>query len=1565
MPTNTYPITTGESSLTERILQLEVIFIPVGTFTDIDRLVNITIVNGTMVQNTTPFNYVTGGGCYIEIVDMIADPVVIFWDPTGLWIEGFSVVNPVLYTYTRTATGVPLLKKYAPLHNFLDPGKDINDDRNYNSPFTTLKLNLTEKSIVDLKLQPSYDGSVNMIFTDDSNPMRIVNSRFAVDESGMFVDLIDRRAKKDANTYNEVNFHQTELIPRTIGIPTLTFDGVIPGGILPGGGYRYFFKYVNADGAETDIIEESRLVSVHEGDTTLNAMGVIGAPTTKSVSFSLSDLDQSFYGIVVYYTVSTGEVDSVDTAHKILSTFIIENDGTCKIVHTGYEQVSLVNIETLSLTFSIISQSKTLDVVNNRLLVGNTEAKDVYDEELAVAAASLKIEESSFDILQHSKVDYATKLTKEENYSNPDFIYDKLGYWKGETYELGAVFISDTGLSPVYPLQGLDFSGGAAVYDPTFVGGIYKGFVKDGQNSLGIYRTENRSDLWTYAADKLTFSGTNLQVDITNLLSQVADPSKITGFFFVRRPRKKDALLQGLLTTVAAVPIETKFGSEYEISEFGNYCGVGVTSDVCKGNVKFVPAPMGIMPFGVEEVDTQIVSTIPFLDQNGANVETTSVFTSATVTLSSVAGLEVGDTLKFLGYCSRTVAVINAGAGTVTLSSAPAPVPPSGTTVQIGNVGTGVSTDFYIKAPIKDYSQLKAWSFYSPDLACAPSYFASLLNGSKVGLWCGRQAFTSEQINVTSTHTAPIGLNSVLYHRIISAIGAPSNLTGDVSAIACYVDTGAIGMAPKGFSGSTDRNLYCYWGYAVGSTSLTKANILTKIAAATTTFSSGNPIGKPLAYRPGNALAYGSYVGLKLNGYDGVSLDNLSADAGIDVGKNTNAYISLLNVGSLGSPYTDPQLGYLSSLYSSTDGTIIDIESWKSRYLGDEDTEYIAITKRFRTADYFTGNALTVGINPIIPIFGGDCFLGMAWKQVYYPLGIAEAPQTNDVTAYKTTRRSLGLLPYGYAIPVPGQANFNFNIRSKERVDTREFAVYGTDRSFLPLKGRDTIRGNRQFETGLYNHGYDATSRSADKQFRLNLNAPFYRFRYPNRVYASSVAAENNFVNGFTDFKGLNFKDYNSDLGALTKLIALNNVLIAVFQSGISQIGVDERSQVSSDTGGVYVDAAQVLSRANVINSNYGSDHLTAVCASNNFVYGVDLARKKVWRTNGQATTALEIISDLRIQNKLGSISSELIDILLGDISNRWLNVYSHFDSKKNELYFSFVVRDPGNSEEGNKTRTLVFNETLNLWICETDDVRKFVFQSAEDRYAFASVVGKYHSIYKYQIQSQADVDPDKDVFGEYNKFYENIYDMYYDYHVVDEQALYKIINNITIVGNNSLPTKITYRSDHNPETIQTLKPYTNIRYAMYGVTSTPVTVSGTTGTQILTLSEPVANVYGTETPLSYGHFVSIIDPDDNHTVYRYVVISYDGNVTLTIDKLLTREIVSQPLWYGYYYPHRLSDSTFEESYGVISCEFNKIPYGISPAKLRGKWMRFRHTYEGTAPVYISGIITDYGISLS
>ena len=69
----------------------------------------------------------------------------------------------------------------------------------------TEKLNFDLEHPVEIEVQPSYDGSVNLILNDDKNIPRLINSRFSVREKDTY-EIVVRIGENDTNIYNSKTF---------------------------------------------------------------------------------------------------------------------------------------------------------------------------------------------------------------------------------------------------------------------------------------------------------------------------------------------------------------------------------------------------------------------------------------------------------------------------------------------------------------------------------------------------------------------------------------------------------------------------------------------------------------------------------------------------------------------------------------------------------------------------------------------------------------------------------------------------------------------------------------------------------------------------------------------------------------------------------------------------------------------------------------------------------------------------------------------------------------------------------------------------------------------------------------------------------------------------------------------------------------------------------------------------------------------------------------------------------------------------------------------------------------
>jgi hypothetical protein len=144
-------------------------------------------------------------------------------------------------------------------------------------------INITEP--ITLQTEVMYDDSVNLIITDEVNPLKMVNSRFYQTSTTTY-EVADRKGNLDTNIYSEENFKiEAGLIKTVRTISTVDFLGIEDGGNMKVGNYTFYFKLADADGNESDFIAESGRVVCHIG--TINSPKSIRGGLLDENSFKL------------------------------------------------------------------------------------------------------------------------------------------------------------------------------------------------------------------------------------------------------------------------------------------------------------------------------------------------------------------------------------------------------------------------------------------------------------------------------------------------------------------------------------------------------------------------------------------------------------------------------------------------------------------------------------------------------------------------------------------------------------------------------------------------------------------------------------------------------------------------------------------------------------------------------------------------------------------------------------------------------------------------------------------------------------------------------------------------------------------------------------------------------------------------------------------------------------------------------------------------------------------------------------------------------------------------------
>lgn len=446
------------------------------------------------------------------------------------------------------------------LFGYSDTGNltyDYKPFRNLNkNGLTDLRLNALNSEIaidkpIEMDIEAAYDGSVNIIFTDRKNPPKLINSRFALTSSTTF-KITDREGAIDTNIYTEENFvNESSLIKRIRHIPKLEYLGLGDGGKMSVGNYTFYFKYADADGNMTDFVSESGKVICHIGtiDTPSSIRGgQMEENSEKIINFKLSNIDQAYQYIIVYYTKSSGDgVSEIIQSYFIEDKFKIIGEST-SISITGYENHLKIEDSEINLRYALFNSVNTITRAQNMTFVGGIDNN--YEEFSELEKLSLLItpkiyREEDIGLLDKLYKDISASQNKYEYYNTKN-IYYRLGYWDEEIYRFGIVYIlNDYSLSPVFNIRGI-----LELEDTTNFGTISTSDIINEDYSIGQTTHNSKGTVRIISSDPLiTETSTIKPIGIEFIIDESArtELKKISkGFFIVRQQRIPTILTQGV-----------------------------------------------------------------------------------------------------------------------------------------------------------------------------------------------------------------------------------------------------------------------------------------------------------------------------------------------------------------------------------------------------------------------------------------------------------------------------------------------------------------------------------------------------------------------------------------------------------------------------------------------------------------------------------------------------------------------------------------------------------------------------------------------------------------------------------------------------------------------------------------------------------------------------------------------------------------------------------------------------------------------------------------------------------
>ncbi len=1144
--------------------------------------------------------------------------------------------------------------------------------------FITNELSFNLSHPVEILPQYSYDGSVNLILNDGLNIPRLINSRFTAIGKNTY-KIIDRKGDNDTNIYDQGQQFDvdTSLFKNVNKIPKLEYLGTVSGNMKIGN-YHFYFKYADADGNESDWVAESGLVSIFMGNTPQSVnTGIRDENSIKGISFKLSNIDISYSYVKIYYTRYSADIDAnlVVSAKQIDKNFIINNSGICNILILGDENEIDVTLEEINSSFDVIQNSQTQCSAASRLFMANIhKSKIEYDKlaKLSLCFCPYKHEES-YPLINGGIDEKYNISSSSDGYYDSRFIYDKTGYWPGELYRLGVVYIlKDGSLSPVFNIRGatnigiytgehnykiekdletMSLEDSLAEIDYSEEDYMIISGNSDNENAKGVIQLSSNPNI----SEPFPILGIEIVAN-HQVIKELKNYCR--GFFFVRQKRMPMILCQGIvvgLDTESRTPtIPTLGGVVSQLDVNNSYVetdlnDINYVSEGFLGRYKYdiKPKSSGFLKKLTTAIGTIVVlaaaaaATLctlgaagPIVAGAGIAILSSSALTTGLVVTAAVATTAIvtaSVTIGVQGIVLHSRNKRNAGKSAI-IKGRKEPLK-SGTKRVEQEYSRKLIQDLHERYIIKDGSKNLPDAIIVPEYQVNQPYYNQFLTGDKFIIKLTvEQPITNFltdgyfESDYRHFYTSGYGIFKDDRFYNVKLIGVPDGCPIKMIGESKF-------SARAGYPEEAYKYEYIGEEYTDTVDKIANSDIVR-----------GN---------------YGSFVGM--DGYTGHACDQINV---MIPGYKEN---NLFNYIQLRAQDT-------SAFYAISDRIDIGL-LYKSSNILDE-----AIEKNIKpfSGIYYRGDSyicqythrIIRNFNDPSAPYNDKIVEEDSWRNGYNP----DKPEDY----IKINLGDVNAIQLGMWLTFWVRSTYNLNIRTIDKSNVDEYLMCGNYRSFYPNYGQLALGSQKIPDSSQYNKGF--TKSVSEKYYFEVPDVPYIKQEFQNRIVFSDIHINDAFKNGFRVLRTTNHKDYPMTYGSITKLIELKNNILVVFEHGIGIITINNNSEHPS----------QILSDLTVISDTYGSQWKDSILKTPSGIYGVDTIAKKIWRVkDGQ----IELLSDLTVQEFLNqniTFSERELTPIIGV-----RNVKTVYNAFKHDIMFTFYDNLYGTIE---KSWNLCWNEILQIF---------------------------------------------------------------------------------------------------------------------------------------------------------------------------------------------------------------------------------------------------------------------------
>jgi len=1310
------------------------------------------------------------------------------------------------------------------------------------SEFTNVNLGYSKETPVTIEIQDSYDGTVNLILVADGIHTKIINSGFSK-KSETIGEWIKRNQTVDTNIYhltdNNILNQELNLIRTSNILTNIDLLGVQSGGQFKGGNYTFYIKFGDADYNQTDVVAESGIVSVFNGNdgvpSTISGT-LLDERTDKMIHLGITRLNHVYSKIYIYfsreysdtqgyrmteYGMFTEPIDMIEENDE--ETFLSGETGQ-SIWLTGFEQTSSIDAEVLNVDYHTVDWARAETQHSNMLFLGNVGNEETFKlyhdlDDFTKSHVNVYACEDSEHIIPVS-IDY--KSGKE--YYDTLNIYNYLGYWPDEIYRLGIVYILKDGST-------------TPVFNPC--GGI---FSKNQES--GLYECDKSNDFGVFLTPKFEIFKTKKEIiDNEEVTNQIINPiyfnikldslpKDTIGWFAVRQKRIPRTICQGL-----SIGIEKKShlpaiynGETWDIESFLSYDRSLKSLDELAENIEslkddnekfwknFIPH------FVLPSITTLIYGAIKSVNNKAQLKSLLSQYTTipiltylnknSTIWIPSEMYLAVksGDYSE-----EQQLSNMNSGGFDTEISNYDL------YQTKYNSQASGETMIYSCIYTVYKYlynSDTKTWSkdantqtaiYFTDDTASYPTSL-SLIKSDRSSSINADAVNTDDNDFITYLSTLYDNKNSDSnwIKRIITLSkdelfgGGLLSLDPCVKQdVASILDGSEFIIEPQ-YVNNCFRDNKRFYKFE-NNTATSEDNVFQNVKCA---FIHPNTNVKAIDdYAFSNIAGNGSSVDQYKELNNPFNVLKEDEDSYIPVSDDSDLADNIGNINNINiirgtyCPYVGVTTNALNPcrIYSIRlkNGTINNLFTVREQ----DNSEYYCISERTSKlnlnayrGDCYT-NTVTIRVNKNFIDSTAPAVEQIVDEETWAKWVLLNKKDFHEVLKEKSVKEAIwdqvnlsdvNTVDLGMWVTFKCLSSYNLGLRSVDRFHEDEMALLGSPRSFYPLNGASTATGNKMEESFLLNDGLSATV--GRKRYNLMPDVPYSKSEFANRIMFSNVNVTDAFTNGYRTFQGLSYKDYDKQYGAITKLISLGQNIFVVMEHGLGLVPVNPKALMQTTTGeAIHIYGYGVLpDEMTIISQDYGSKYEHSVIRTPIGIYGIDVDAKKIWRFSDKQ--GFETISDMKIETYLkDNLEPLIIEMGLKDIR-------THYNGNKGDLMFTWY------DKENNKLYSICYNERQNLWVTRYDWT-PIVSENINDEFyslnkAFIAGTEEsdptYSSDYRiWDHHYQVGWDENNKIPAYVSTWYNNDRGFEFEFVVSDPIGINKIFENLQIISNNVSPEEL------------------------------------------------------------------------------------------------------------------------------------------------------------------------------